>query len=224
LTAPTGGDAALHSLLALEYARSNAGATTNNGTWQDGPEFTGLEPNTQYSFFARYKANATMNNASAPSLGLSVTTALPQQSGAPEFTGGEPATVGIVMTVGPGTLTVTTNLTYTWHRSDDGTVLGDEVGTGPTYTPHEDDIDSFLVVVATTTDAQSGGQVQVATAAKVVDDNRSSGAMQGASFAMSLPAVDDDRKDEDPFEPEDRKDEDPFELDDSGDEPYEIEP
>jgi hypothetical protein len=74
LSAPTGGDS-LHSYLALEYGRSDAdGGTVNDGTWQNGMEFTGLAPNTTYTFFARYKADATKNNASVASTSLSVTT------------------------------------------------------------------------------------------------------------------------------------------------------
>jgi alpha-tubulin suppressor-like RCC1 family protein len=74
LIAPTGGDS-FHSQLKMEYARSVPGGTTpDHLTWQDGLTFFGLNFNTTYFFFARYKADVARNNASAASAGLQVTT------------------------------------------------------------------------------------------------------------------------------------------------------
>jgi len=158
LTMPTGAN----SLFVLEYSRSDAGLTTSNGTWQTSLTFTGLNPVTTYCFFARYKADATKNNVSASSSGVSVTTILPQQSGSPIFTAGIPATRGTQITVGAGTLSVQTDLTYTWYRSvnntyESGTDI--QVGTGTTYTPVLGDLGMYLIVVATTLDATGDGKV-----------------------------------------------------------------
>jgi hypothetical protein len=73
LNPPAAGDP-LHSQLALEYSRSDAGLTVPNGTWQDGLSFSGLIPGTTYTFFARYKADATKNIASNASEALTLTT------------------------------------------------------------------------------------------------------------------------------------------------------
>ena len=95
---------------------------------------------------------------------------LPDQSGSPALTLGTPPTYGSELTVGEGTLTTTTNLTYTWYRSDNATYeegTDISVGTGTTYTPVADDIGKYLIVVATSTDANGYGIV--ATQEEVVD-------------------------------------------------------
>ena len=95
---------------------------------------------------------------------------LPDQSGSPALTLGTPPTYGSELTVGEGTLTTTTNLTYTWYRSDNATYeegTDISVGTGTTYTPVADDIGKYLIVVATSTDANGYGIV--ATPEEVVD-------------------------------------------------------
>lgn len=84
----------------------------------------------------------------------------PDQDGAPAFTSGTPATFGTEMTVGEGTLVVKTNLTYTWYRSDDANYnegSDTPLGAGTTYTPVEEDIGKYLLVVATSTDATGIG-------------------------------------------------------------------
>lgn len=118
--------------------------------------------------YIRVKATGTSTYwgaATSPARGpVTATATTPTQNGAPAFTGGIPATYGTQLTVGPGTLGVKTNLTYTWYRSDDvdfGT--GDTiVGTGETYTPAAGDVGKYLIVVATTPDATGRGIVTTA--------------------------------------------------------------
>jgi len=72
LTAPTGGDL-LHSYLAIEYAVSLDSTAPTSG-WQDSLIFSGLNSNTFYYFFARYKYDATRNNESIASEAITMTT------------------------------------------------------------------------------------------------------------------------------------------------------
>ena len=89
------------------------------------------------------------------------------QSGSPALTAGTPATFGTPLTVGAGSLTTTTNLTYTWYRSVDAVVGSDTLlTTGLTYTPVAADIGNYLIVLVTSTDATGTGFV--VTAATVV--------------------------------------------------------
>ncbi|SHH96690.1 hypothetical protein, partial [Desulfosporosinus lacus] len=97
--------------------------------------------------------------------------ALSAQSGSPAFTDGTPATYGTQMTVGAGSLTTVTHLTYTWYSSvnaiyESGTDTSR--GTGTTYTPVAGDVGKYLIVVATSTDATGNGIV--ATAAVVAPE------------------------------------------------------
>ncbi|MGI6751576.1 MAG: S-layer homology domain-containing protein [Anaerovoracaceae bacterium] len=113
---------------------------------------------------------ALTNGGATGSATITVTeeAALPAQSGAPELTAGTPATFDTEMTVGIGTLSTTTNLTYTWYRSDNNTYeagTDTELATGTTYTPVAADVGKYLIVVATSTDASGNGVV--ATAAVV---------------------------------------------------------
>ncbi len=92
---------------------------------------------------------------------VTVKRAVPAQSGTPTFAAGTPATYGTQLTVGPGTLTTTTNLKYWWYRSYDNVhdaydspVFG--VST-TNYTPVEADIGYYLIVVAVTRDAGGSG-------------------------------------------------------------------
>jgi uncharacterized repeat protein (TIGR02543 family) len=92
---------------------------------------------------------------------VTVKRALPAQSGSSEFTAGTPATYGTQLTVGPGTLTTTTNLKYWWYCSYDNVydaydspVFG--VST-INYTPVAADIGYYLIVIAVTGDASGSG-------------------------------------------------------------------
>ncbi|GAB1475734.1 hypothetical protein MASR2M70_05660 [Bacillota bacterium] len=82
------------------------------------------------------------------------------QEGEPAFTAGVvsgKAHVGTELTVGPGTLTVQTNLTYIWFRSDDQNFdpLSDsQLGVmGTKYTPVAADKGKYIIVHASTPDA-----------------------------------------------------------------------
>ena len=57
----------------LEYAYNTSTSAPSSG-WQTELSFSNLTPNTQYYFFARYKANSDKNNVSAASTYLSVKT------------------------------------------------------------------------------------------------------------------------------------------------------
>lgn len=75
-------------------------------------------------------------------------------SGQPTITAGAPPIVGRQLTAGPGTLHVTTNLTYKWYRSADNQRGSDTlVQTGISYTPVEADIGNYLIVEVTSADA-----------------------------------------------------------------------
>ena len=91
---------------------------------------------------------------------------LPGQSGAPAYAAGTPATFGSQLTVGAGTLGITTSLTYTWYRSTDATYgsgTDTSLETGTSYTPIEADIANYLIVVATSTDAAGNGTIATAS-------------------------------------------------------------
>lgn len=129
-------------------------------TWQDSEIFTGLTASTAYTFIARVKATATANE-SAASAGAVITT-LSVQSGSPAFIEGTPAIFSTELTVGEGTLTTKTNLTYTWYRSENNTFELEtdiQVTTGTTYTPVATDVEKFLIVVAISPDATGSGIV-----------------------------------------------------------------
>ena len=61
------------NLYALQYAYSSSDST-DSLTWQDGKTFGGLQANTSYFFFARYKAAEGKNSASGPSIPLQAST------------------------------------------------------------------------------------------------------------------------------------------------------
>lgn len=67
LASKTATSIALNAISAAEYSRNNG------ANWQNGPTFSGLTPNTSYTFIARIKETAT-HNASANSAALVVTT------------------------------------------------------------------------------------------------------------------------------------------------------
>jgi len=122
---------------------------------------------TTYYYQIRAKTNA--GNSSPLSDVISIEF-IPPQSGSPAFTAGIPATYGTQLTVGAGTLGVKSNLTYKWYRSDNMTYdegADTQVGTtGTTYTPGEDDIGKYLIVVVTTPNATGTGIVVTGAVAK----------------------------------------------------------
>lgn len=69
-------------------------------------------------------------------------------NGNPEFKSGTPAAYGREITVGPGTLSIQSNLIYTWYRSTNKALDGNAVKlkTGATYIPEKEDIGKYLIV------------------------------------------------------------------------------
>lgn len=139
-------------LFALEYAISgNEAAALNN--WQESSVFTGLLPETTYYFYTRYKFDENKNRESAPSPCLTVLIEKPLQTGVPAFSNSIPPTYGTEIYVDSGSLGITSNLTYNWFRSDDATIKGELLACGTSYTPTADDIGKYLIVTASTPDA-----------------------------------------------------------------------
>ncbi|MBR5943302.1 MAG: fibronectin type III domain-containing protein, partial [Clostridia bacterium] len=112
-----------------------------NGEWSGQTEYTGLEPNTEYSFYARVASIGGLP-ASEPSKALVVKTLKAPIAGEIAIEG--EAVYGKTLTA---TATVTTanpgDLTYTWLRGEA------EVGTGTEYVLGKDDIGAALAVSVT---------------------------------------------------------------------------
>lgn len=113
----------------------------NNSAWQSSAVFTGLKPNTQYIFYARYAETVTQY-AGPPSAGLTVRTekGLIQGDisliGTPEYN----ARLGVNL----GSLTPEgATVTYQWVLN------GEPAGSGDTYTVTAADIGKTLKVVLT---------------------------------------------------------------------------
>jgi len=78
LTKPTTGLSSFDSHLELEYGWNTVNNSAGVSNWQTGLAFNGLNANTTYYFFARYKADPTKNNVSPASSVRTITTsALP---------------------------------------------------------------------------------------------------------------------------------------------------
>ena len=111
------------------------------GEWSGQTEYTGLEPNTEYSFYARVASIGGIP-ASEPSKALVVKTAKAPIEGEVAIEGD--AVYGKTLTA---TATVTTanpgDLTYTWLRGEA------EVGTGTEYVIVKEDIGATLSVSVT---------------------------------------------------------------------------
>jgi surface protein len=84
-------------------------------------------------------------------------------SGLPAFTAGTPAKDGTQMTVGPGTLSPATGLSYYWIRSSDNQFSNEDIflGSGTTYTPTTSDAGNYLIVTAYSSNAT--GTISMAT-------------------------------------------------------------
>ena len=121
--------------LVLEYGISNSAATPPT-SWQDGLTFDGLAPNTEYFFFARYKANTEKNSVSLASTALSVRTADLGITINPQPASATPVIFGAItssLTVG-ATANGAADLTYQWFRNTTnsntgGTPILDATGT-----------------------------------------------------------------------------------------------
>ncbi|MBO4584666.1 MAG: fibronectin type III domain-containing protein [Clostridia bacterium] len=109
-----------------------------NGEWSGNTEYTGLEPNTEYKFYARVASIGGLP-ASEPSEALVIKTAKAPIEGEVAVEG--EAVYGATLTA---TANVTTanpgDLTYTWSRGET------EVGTGAEYVLGKDDIGATLTV------------------------------------------------------------------------------
>jgi uncharacterized repeat protein (TIGR02543 family) len=117
---------------------------------------------------------------------VTISRALPAQSGTPAFTAGLPATYDTQLTVGEGTLGIQTNLTYTWYRSDDAAYndgTDTSLGSGTTYTPVSADVGKYLIVVAISADASENGIVAPSAATA-----KALGAAFTAEYAGEFPA------------------------------------
>lgn len=90
-------------------------------------------------------------------------------SGAPTIISGTPAKFGVELAASAGTLSPTTNLTYTWYRSADNSYDGGDVslGAGTTYTPVSADIGKYIIVRVSSADAS--GTASVVTNSTVIN-------------------------------------------------------
>ena len=118
-----------------------------DGEWQLSNEFTGLTPNTVYTFYARYYAQG-VSSASAPSDGTAVTTAKEAIAGSVvvngDFRYGAEATAEVELT-----LDGTYNYAVEWYNA------GDElVATGATYTFAANDIGGTFYVKVTSAELE----------------------------------------------------------------------
>ncbi|MDD4844224.1 MAG: X2-like carbohydrate binding domain-containing protein, partial [Anaerotignum sp.] len=118
---------------------------------------------------------------------VTITRALPAQSGAPAFTGGTPATYDTQLSVGTGSLGIQTNLTYSWYRSEDAAYndgTDTSLGSGTTYTPVSADVGKYLIVVALSADASENGIVATSAATA-----KALGTAFTADYAGAFPAA-----------------------------------
>ena len=148
------------------------------GLWQTSATFSGLEPNTAYSFYMRLAETGT-HEASPASPALAVTTDKAALEGTP--------TIDIISPKFGDTLTVQTSglaanpagnmgaLSYQWNRG--GTAI---IGaTQSTYTVEEADLGKTITVTVTAANC-SGSQTSAATSAVVKADGPAAPAVTGS--------------------------------------------
>jgi hypothetical protein len=127
-----------------------AGAEYQQGTgaWQDSPEFSGLTPNTSYTFYARLKATAT-HNASPSSTGATFATDKLALTGT--------VTIAVNTNTGAATASVTgsnaTDLNYVWSSGNttDTQAITGLLGEELTVTATDADGDKSGSVIGTIT-------------------------------------------------------------------------
>ena len=118
-----------------------------DGEWQASNEFTGLTPNTEYTFYARYFAHG-VSSASEASEGTAAKTAKEEIAGTVTVTGdfryGTEATATVELT-----LANAYDCTVEWYS-----LTGAKVATGATYTFAADDIGGTFFVKVTSADLE----------------------------------------------------------------------
>jgi hypothetical protein len=134
------------------FAAGQVYTATITLTAKPGYTFDGVPEN----FFLVAGADTVANEADSGIVEAVFPATLLILSGSPEFVEGVPPVYGTEIIVDKGTLSVDTNLTYTWYRSDDEAYnkgADAELGNGTSYIPVEEDIGNFLIVIVTTPDA-----------------------------------------------------------------------
>lgn len=169
---PTSTQIKLKAYSGCEYTIVTINGKPQIPKWEKSNIFTGLTSNTKYTFAVREKETSTHLAGRPGPVSEVIQTALPQQTGAPAFTAGTPATYGTPIIVGEGSLEIKTNLTYTWYRSDDAVydagdveVKRETLAIGQltsTYEINIADIGKYLIAAATSTDAAGKGFVATA--------------------------------------------------------------
>ena|GEM_PF-6894364 len=141
---PSATSITLNTIAGAEYRQGTSSA------WQDSPTFSGLTPNTGYTFYARIKETATHNTSPVSNASATITTDKATLSGTVTISGN--AVFGQTLTAGTTGLTSTPSvalgtLTYEWLREAGGGVwLGISGATSPSYTLVEADIGKMIVV------------------------------------------------------------------------------
>ena len=131
-TAPVVKNATIHSVeLEAVAANSNTGATAeysmdNGVNWQDSPVFTGLKPNTEYTFVVRYKGADPFFAASPPSNATTVTTGSEQHniSVSAEPAEGGTASASLTSAKQGEEITLTATQSRGWHFKEWQVVSG----------------------------------------------------------------------------------------------------
>jgi len=155
----------LQSDIGHEYAIKSINGVDkaeNNYTWQASATFNGLAANTTYSFVARIAETPTHLASVISSKSNDIKTKA-VQSGAPTFKSGTPIRFGTKVEINEGSLSTKTNVAYTWYRSHNNifeqnsdTII---VEAGESYTPVKEDIGKYIIVIASTPDAEGIAQI-----------------------------------------------------------------
>jgi len=131
---PTTNSITLTSATGMEYRR-------DNGNWQDSATFSGLTPNTTYTFYQRRKGVEGLIEASAISPSAQIATAKTAVSGTVTIQG-SPAVGTMLVAVTNNLPTNPGTLTYQWMRG--GTAITG--ATSSTYTTVQADIGAAITV------------------------------------------------------------------------------
>ena len=105
-------------------ASSGAQYSIDGTTWQDSPAFSGLTPETAYTFYQRIKPTASSfasvtSSASFSTMKYDLSSATVTLSGGNSFVyNGDPQTPGVTVTLGGKTLTENTDYTFIYQKAD----------------------------------------------------------------------------------------------------------